>query len=83
LKPCGKAEYDQSTFRDLCAERLVGPRNPSPQIRAQLKTEGRAKIGLSEFFEYFLQCTAGFGKTYSDNFTDVFELAEMISKMCK
>ena len=52
-------------------------------MRAQLKVEGRSSISLAAFYEYYLQCTAGFGKTYSDNFTDIFAIADMISKLCK
>lgn len=38
---------------------------------------------LAAFYEHYLACTAGFGKTYSDNFADIFAIADMIHKLCK
>lgn len=40
-------------------------------------------MSLAAFYDHYLQCTAGFGKTYADEFTDIFSIADMISKLCK
>lgn len=53
------------------------------QVRTQLKLEGRSDMTLAAFYEHYLACTAGFGKTYSDSFTDIFAIADMIHKLCK
>jgi len=52
-------------------------------VRTQLKLEGRSDMTLAAFYEHYLACTAGFGKTYSDSFGDIFAIADMIHKLCK
>ncbi len=59
------------------------PPKTKPQVRTQLKMEGRSAMSLAAFYDHYLQCTAGFGKTYADEFTDIFSIADMISKLCK
>lgn len=54
-----------------------------PQVRAQLKLEGRSNMSLAAFYDHYLHCTASFGKNYADSFTDIFSIADMIMKLCK
>lgn len=55
----------------------------APQVRQQLKTEGKGDMTLVGFYEFYLQCTAGFARAYSENFDDAFEIANMIQKICR
>lgn len=52
-------------------------------MRQQLKQEGKGEMSLVGFYEFYLQCTAGFARAFSENFEDVFEIADMIQKICR
>lgn len=53
------------------------------QIRAQLKREGRPFLTMAQFFDYYLQCTAGFGRTHDEAYTELFGIGDMIFKLCR
>jgi len=48
-----------------------------------MKREGRHGMTLVKFFDYYLQCTAGFGRAHDEAYSEIFEIGDMIYKMCR